>query len=303
MPTGRLAFSGYIPGLGALAVDGDGALYSAGTDVSGTLRTTDGFFDPTHSGQSDVYVAKLELESAQTLSLTCVEHGASMTPGEVAPGEIVSLFGTGLGPDVPAGLAIENGVVQGEVAGVRALFNGVPAPLLFVWFNQINAVAPYALDGAESVRVEVEYDGKVSNALELPVVKANPGLFSFNATGNGLGALFNQDGTKNSADNPAPAGSVIQLFGTGEGQTTPAGVDGLVSPESVASLARPLEDVKVQIGGANAEVTYAGAAPGLVSGVLQVNVRIPPGTPSGEAALQVTIGGRLNRQAVTVSVK
>ena len=59
----------------------------------------------------------------------------------------------------------------------------------------------------------------------------------------------------------------------------------------------------MQIGGANAEVTYAGAAPGLVSGVLQVNVRIPPGTPSGEAALQVTIGGKLNRQAVTVAVE
>ena len=303
LPTGRLAFSGFIPGLGAIDVDRSGAVYSAGTDVSGALRTTQGVFNSTPAGQSEVYVSKHELEDEQTISLTCVEHGASMTPGEVAPGQIVSLFGTGLGPDIPSILAVENGIVRNELAGVRALFNGVPSPLLFAWFNQINAIVPYSIEGAETVSIEVEYDGRMSNPLELPVAAAHPGLFTRDATGNGIGALFNEDGTKNTADNPAAAGSIVQLFGTGEGQTSPAGVDGLVAPEDLASLARPNQDVTVQIGGVDAEVMYAGAAPGLVSGVLQLNVRIPEGTPAGEAALQVTVGGRLNRQAASVAVK
>ncbi len=303
LPTGRLAFSGLVPGLGAIDVDRAGAVYSAGTDVSGALRTSPGVFNAVHAGQSDVYVSKLELETDRTISLTCVEHGASLAPAEIAPGEIVSLFGTGLGPQAPAGVVLENGRVQSNVAGVRALFNGMPGPLLFVWSNQINAVVPYAIDGAEKVRIEVEYDGRVSNSLELPVADAHPGLFSFDATGNGLGALFNEDGTKNTVDNPAKPGSVVQLFGTGEGQTAPAGVDGLVASENLASLARPRQPVSVKIGGVDAELLYAGAAPGLVSGVLQLNVRIPPATPAGEAAVQVAIGGKLNRQVLTVAVE
>ncbi len=300
-PNGRqLLYSGFVPGLGAIDVGADGLLYTAGTDASGGLTTTGG---PSAGGQTDVYAAKLEVGTATGISLTCVEHGASFFPGEAAPGQILSLFGSGLGRMQPAGLTVENGTVTTESDGVRVLFDGVPAPLLFVWWNQINVVTPYSVDGKERVTIQVERDGELSEPFEMPVAAAHPGLFTRNSTGAGLGALLNQDGTINRADNPAAAGSVVSFFGTGEGQTSPAGVDGLVTPETASGLPRPKLAVTVEIGTQTAEVLYAGAAPGFVSGVLQINARIPAAVGPGAAPVRVTIGGRLNRQPVFVEVE
>lgn len=300
-PDGRqLLYSGFVQGLGAIDVGADGAVYTAGVDASGVLETTSG---GAAAGQTDVYVAKLALEEEAGVSLTCVEHGASFFPGEAAPGQIISLFGSGLGSKQPAGLIVENGVVKNEIAGVRVLFDGVPAPLLFVWWNQLNAVVPYSVDGKSTVAVQVERDGERSAAFTMPVASAHPGLFTRDSTGSGLGALLNQDGTINRPSNPARAGTVVSFFGTGEGQTSPAGVDGLVTPENGSGLPAPKLPVTVEIGSRTAEVLYVGAAPGFVSGVLQINARIPANTPPGQAPVRVTIGGRFNRQPVFVEVE
>ena len=58
---------------------------------------------------------------------------------------------------------------------------------------------------------------------------AAPALFSANSSGKGNGAILNQDNTPNSPANPAEKGSVVVLFGTGEGQTNPRGVDGRIA--------------------------------------------------------------------------
>ncbi len=300
----RLLFSGFIPGLGEIDVDPEGFLYTAGADATGGLRTTPDSFNQEHAGQSDVYLAKMAIETDRARSITCVENGASFYAGEVAPGEIVTLFGSGLGPEAPAFLEVsEGGFVKSDLAGVRVLFDGVPGPLVYVEFNQINVVAPYALAGKSSTMIQLERDGELSDAFEAPVVDAHPGLFTRDSTGAGPAAIVNQDGTINTPENPAAAGSVVSLFGTGEGQTEPAGVDGLVTPETIETLPRPRLPVRVTIGNVEAEVTYAGAAPGFVSGVLQINVRIPAGTAPGLAPVQVTVGSRFNRQTAFVAVE
>lgn len=300
-PNGRqILFSGFVPGLGAIALDADDAVYSLGTDPSGSLSSTVGLGA---AGQSDVYLAKVALDDDPGISLTCVENGASFFPGEASPGQILSLFGSGLGQMQPAGLTVESGLVTTEVSDVRVLFDGTPAPLIFVWWNQINVVAPYSLEGKETVEIQVERDGVLSAPFEVPVTSAHPGLFTRNSTGAGLGAILNDDGSINTPTNPAKPGSVVSFFGTGEGQTEPAGVDGLVAPESGEGLARPKLGASVEIAASGAEVLYVGAAPGFVSGVLQLNVRIPEGTPSGPAAVTLTIGGRQNRQPVFVEVE
>jgi len=296
----QVLYSGFVPGLGALALDAAGDVYSAGTDPTGSLPSTVG---PGAAGQTDVYVAKVTLAEDSGISLTCVENGASFFPGEASPGQILTLFGSGLGQMQPGGLAVENGMVTTEVSDVRVLFDGTPAPLLFVWWNQINVVAPYSLEGKSTVEIQVERDGVLSDPFEVPVAAAHPGLFTRNSTGAGLGAILNADGSINTAENPAEPGSIVSFFGTGEGQTEPAGVDGLVAPESGEGLARPRLAASVTMGDGPAEVLYVGAAPGFVSGVLQVNVRIPSAAQPGPLPVRLTIGGRQNRRPVFVEVE
>jgi uncharacterized protein (TIGR03437 family) len=129
-----------------------------------------------------------------------------------------------------------------------------------------------------------------------------PAIFSYDGTGSGQGAILNTDNTYNSQVRPAPKGSTIQIFGTGAGLMTPdvpAGTRVVGPPWPV-----PLADVSVMIGGVPARVTYAGAAPLQVSGVLQVNAVVPEGIDSGSQPIVLTIGKNSNsQQQVTVAVQ
>jgi uncharacterized protein (TIGR03437 family) len=138
--------------------------------------------------------------------------------------------------------------------------------------------------------VTVSYQGQSSTAFTVPFAAAAPGLFSLNQTGAGQAAAINiADGTVNTAANPVKIGGYISLFATGEGQTTPAGVDGKVASGSV--LPAPTLKVSVMVGGIPATVQYAGAAPGDVAGVMQVNVQIPAGVqPGGYVPVLLQVG-------------
>jgi uncharacterized protein (TIGR03437 family) len=131
---------------------------------------------------------------------------------------------------------------------------------------------------APFISVEVGYQGIGSPAISLIVSPAVPGLFTSDASGHGQGAIVNQDGSINSVLHPAPPGSVVSLFCSGCGATTPLGTDGMLAT-SLASLANP---IAVTIGGQIANITYAGSAPGLVNGAVQINVTVPMGI-SGDA--------------------
>ncbi|HUJ23075.1 MAG TPA: glycoside hydrolase family 44 protein, partial [Bryobacteraceae bacterium] len=149
---------------------------------------------------------------------------------DVAPGQIVTIFGSNLGPSTLQGLALDsNGLVAASLAGAQVLFDGAPAPLVYVSANQLSAIVPYTAAVAPSTHVQVQYQGVRSDALEVPVVEAAPGIFTNDASGTGQGAILNQDGSRNSAANPAARGSVISIYMTGEGQTDPPGFDGKVA--------------------------------------------------------------------------
>ena len=114
------------------------------------------------------------------------------------------------------------------------------------------------------------------------------------------GAILNQDGSVNSTANPAHRGSTVVLFGTGEGMTTPAGVDGRVA---TTVYPKPIMPVSVTIGGRAAQVQYAGTAPGDVAGVLQINAIIPTDCPLGNIPVGISVGGYAGPDNVTVSVQ
>jgi uncharacterized protein (TIGR03437 family) len=225
-----------------------------------------------------------------------ITNAASFATGPLSPGEIVTLFGTGMGPASIVTATINAlGLVDNTLAGTRVLFDGVPAPIIYTSANTVSAVVPYATAGKSSTMVQVEYQGQLSPATSFPIAPATPGIFELGSSQ----WVVNQDGTINSPANPAAAGSVVVFYATGAGQTNPAGVDGTLA---AVPLPAPAGKVSVTIGGTNASVLYAGAAPGLVAGLLQVNVRIPSSLPS-PAALLLNIAGASSQPGCTVAIK
>jgi len=231
-----------------------------------------------------------------------VVNGASLQAAPVAPGEVVSIFGTALGPATPAGAALNAlGLVETSVAGTRALFDGAPAPLLYVHANQVNTVVPYAVAGKTSTELRIEYLGARSDPETLAVAESAPGIFTADSSGEGLGVIFHSDWSLNSPANPAIKGSVVIFYATGEGQTDPAGVDGKVAANI---LPRPVLPVSVRVGGVAAQVLYAGAAPGFTAGLMQVNALVPEQAPSGNAVpIVLTVGSNSSPPAVTLAIR
>lgn len=209
------------------------------------------------------------------LPSTGVLNAASLTPGPVSPGEIVTLLGNL--PNTPP----------------QVLFSGIPAPILYAGLNQVNAIVPFGLAPDAPANLEVR-TGSGSATLPVPVVSVTPAIFAQGNTGMGQGAILNQDFTTNSPHNPATRGSIVMLYGTGFGLLDPQPADGKIADRPAVTRL----GVTASIGGISAEVTYAGAAPGLIAGVVQVNLRVPDGVaPNLAAPISVTIG-----QAVTPSV-
>jgi uncharacterized protein (TIGR03437 family) len=186
--------------------------------------------------------------------------------------------------------------------GVRILFDGIPAPMVYVSEHQCAAVVPYLAGLKPLVNVQVEYQGVRSDTLQIGVMPAAPGLFTVNAQGSGQAAMQNQDGiTANSTHAPAPPGSVVVLWGTGEGVTTPPGVDGRLATDI---LPNPVATCAVEIGGLAATVEYCGAAPFNVAGLFQINARIDPLVTPGDAVpVRVVIGGKASQSGVTMAVR
>jgi len=241
--------------------------------------------------------------AAPSLTAAGVVNGATFQSGPVAPGEIVSLFGSAIGPPTPAFLALTNpSLVGNSLQGVQVFFDGVPAPLLYAFSEQANLVVPYSVAGQSTTQLQLEYLGVLSNPVTLQVAATSPGVFSLNASGQGPGAILNAvDGSVNSAARPAGLGDWVSIFATGAGVTTPASVDGIVAS---APLPVPNAAVSVTVGGLPCQLNYQGAAPGLVSGVLQINAQVPAGIAPGPAVpVQVRIGTANSLPAITLAVQ
>jgi uncharacterized protein (TIGR03437 family) len=241
--------------------------------------------------------------AAPALNPAGVVHGATFQSGPVAPGEIVSLFGSAIGPPTPALLALTNSrLVADSLDGVQVYFDGVPAPLLYASAGQVNAVVPYSVAGKSTTQLQLEYLGVLTNPVTLQVAATVPGVFSIDGSGQGPGAILNTgDGSVNSAAKPAARGDWVSLFATGAGVTTPASVDGFVAS---APLPVPNAQVAVTMGGLPCQLNFEGAAPGLVSGVLQINAQVPAGlSPGSWVPVQVRIGSATSSATVTVAVR
>jgi uncharacterized protein (TIGR03437 family) len=247
------------------------------------------------------YTITQQAPVAPPVVLSSVSNAADYSTDAVSPGEIVALFGSGMGPDKIVTLQVNNGTVTNSLVGTQVLFDSVAAPMIYTLKGQVSAVVPYAVAGKTSTQVQVKYQDGVSNTMTMPVHAATPAIFSLDATGIGPGAILNQDTSINTTGNPAARLSVIALYCTGGGVTTPASADGAVPPDASFVLA---QTPVVSIGGVNASVKYAGAAPFSVAGLTQINVEVPAGlSPALALPVIVKIGDFTSTGSVTVAVK
>ncbi len=265
----------------------------AGTEAAGLFKSLDGGRTWQPTGSTLVIPPP---------SVTSTSNAASNLIGPIAPGEIVVLSGSGIGPSSLVKATVgNNGLYATQVAGTSVQFNGILAPMIYAWAPQVAAVVPYGITGT-TAQVTVTYQGQTTAAFSVPVAASAPAIFSLDSTGRGQAAAINQDGfTINTVANPTKIGDIISLYATGEGQTTPSGTDG--KPAAIP-LPQPNLAVSATVGGQVAQVQYAGGAPGEVAGVMQVNVQIPSGIQTGNAVpVSIQVGTISSQPGVTIAVR
>jgi len=309
--TATVSVSGSGPAQLAAATQSGGNWLSV-TPSTGTLPLTPTVtMDP--SGLPDgTYLGAITIGSASVpvtitvgnpgprLPANGIVNAASYQGNAISPGEIVALFGTSIGPQVPYGTQVWDGVVTTRLAATRVWFGTTLAPLIYAYANQVAAVVPYSVAGTTTVQVQVENLVARTPPISVAVQVATPGLFTADASGKGQLAALNQDTSPNSPSNPAALGSIIVLFATGAGVMNPAVADGTLVTST--QLPAPVLPTQVSIGGQNAQVLYAGAAPTLIAGVIQINARIPASIATGNVPVVWTIGNTTSPSGCTVSV-
>lgn len=283
--TGETTFASYLPPAGYEPV-----------------RTFGGLGNALHLQTSQGRLDRLAIDNPTPPAIGCAVHAAGRWNRTlISPGGIFSLIGIKMGPEVGVAGAPVDGRFPKELGGVRVLVDGMPAPLLFVQAGQINFVAPYDLIPGRTVEVVVEFDGAAVGPLSVHITAHDFALFSLSGSGRGQAAALNQDGSLNGRDNPAEPGSIVVLYGAGAGVTAPASVDGELAP--FEDLPRIAAAVAVSFGEQLAEVLYAGSAPGLVNGVVQINVRLPEDLSSGVQPVDVTVNGLPSLSRPTIRVR
>jgi uncharacterized protein (TIGR03437 family) len=228
-------------------------------------------------------------------------NAASQAAGPIAPGEIISIYGSNLG--LAAGRSLEFSAynkVSTNLGGTEVWFDGLAGTMVYAGAGQVNLVVPFGLAGKSSAEVQLWYGGIPSAQVSLPLTALAPAIFTQNASGSGLGAVVNADGTINGPSQPAIAGTWAVAFGTGGGNTQQPSEDGVPATSADWLVAT----TRVLLNGQPVPVLYAGAAPELVPGAVQVDFQIPAGFPSSASvSLQVEIGGVASSPAVTMAVK
>lgn len=246
-----------------------------------------------------------------------VLSSASYASATVSPGELVTLFGSNIGPTTAATMAIVNGYVDTTLSNVTLTIDGQNAPLLFVSANQVTAQVPYEAGIGPGMAVVLTNGSNPPATSTVTIATSAPGVYTADGSGTGQAAAVNTSATTgavtlNSTTSPAKIGDTISLYLTGEGNYNPSLLTGAVNtntgfiiPPGLSPLPQISPTPTVQIGGvdASAGVAYAGVVPDSIIGVLQINVVVPTGSTTGAAVpVAISIGGNSTQTGVTINV-
>ena len=294
------------------------ATLTVGIDPTVLATLTAGTYNGTVTVSSTGAAAPLTINVTLTVapapapSITSIVNAATQQPGALSPGELVTIYGTNLGPTPAASLQLTAaGTVPTTLGGVQVMFDQTAAPVIYASATQVNAIVPYEMAGRLQTTITLARGGMSSTGIQLRITDSAPGIFTANSSGSGQGAVLNQDYSFNGTT-PAAKGSVIQIWATGEGALSPSVATGSVTGKT-GPFPKPVTQpvsVTFQIPGPSggtvavpAVVQYAGEAPGLVSGVMQVNAVVPDTVPSGTQIVMLTVGNNSSPATVTVRVQ
>ena len=227
-----------------------------------------------------------------------VRNAASLFNGAIAPGESLYIYGAGLGP-VP-GVEAPSGNLPTSLGGVSVTFDNTPAAISIASLSGLAVQAPYSLQPGATTVIRVTSQGVTSDPVNVSVVGAAPGIFTQSSAGLGVGKILNQDGTANSAQNPAAKGSYVAIYANGLGAIAPPLTTGQVPPSTPLSLTAATPSVV--IGGVIAPVIFSGAAPPY-PGIYQVNVQIPAGAATGANFIDLFQIGQPSQSGVIIYIQ
>ncbi len=245
-------------------------------------------------------------------TLASINAANFLSQNVLAPGMIAAMFSLG-NYDQFGGQGTSAAMLPlpKTLNGVQVLFNGASVPLFYAGPNQVNFQVPMAAPqtGTADIQVLEAATGRLMGDGLVQMQPTVPGLFTQTGDGVGTAAALNQDNTVNSQNNPAKQGTVIQLYGTGQGVVPGAPADGTAPGGPVPTPMAPMVIMGTGLVPA-ANIQYAGLAPGL-AGVWQINVLIPntvitlPNNPTQVVVIQnnVPSGGAGIGRFVQIYVK
>jgi uncharacterized protein (TIGR03437 family) len=272
--------------VGAFQPSGSGGAFVAKITPSGQILGATYLAEPASSPYFEAIAAERDgsvvvattgtdsLIVANLFPALTLENAASSVANTAVPGELVSIRGYGLGPEV--GLSSSPTT---NLGGVQVYFDNFAAPIIYAQGEQINAQVPWEIAGQAVTQLRIVYNVADVGGVAVPVAQALPGVFY----------IENSDGSLNSPSNPAHAGDYIAIYGTGGGTMNPPGATG--NPWPLSPLSTLTQSVSVIVGSEAGEVLYDGSAPTLESAFFQIDVRLPPDLTSAAQSLSVTIGG------------
>ena len=290
-----------------LAPDGSSVLFSellpdgvAGQDL---VLNPDGSLSVIGPAQGVAFSATLSTGFALRLPratptgvsiLGVADSAENVVTNKVAPGEYVSIYGTGLGPAAGVGQMVQGGVVSNSLGGTEVSIGGVPAPLIYASTNQINVLVPYEaaatipIQGTGQVNMTITSAGGTSQTLALQVIPAHLNIF----------VVLNADGSVNSASNPAAVGATVSILVSRAGALSPLLPDGTIAGSPAPAPAAKVqadfsfaifEGFSVVTGVDTVVPTYAGSIPGMVMDMLRVDAQTPNLSMQGPPPFSVTV--------------
>jgi uncharacterized protein (TIGR03437 family) len=277
-PTGSVSFSIDGTSLGTAVLTGSAGSATATLAVTGTqLPLGTGSITATYNGTNSTPVTVSVTSGSGSIGTPAIGGvaNAASFKSSVAPGSILSVFGSQLSPVTQSASAVPLPI---SISGVAVLVNGIAAPLYYVSASQLNVQIPYETTTHGPVTLSVNNNGQVVTQ-SFQVTPAAPGIFT-----NSAGALV--------PTATGARGQEIAFYITGVGAVSPAVSTGAAPSASttLANLPAPVQTTTVTIGGATATIDFIGIPAGLV-GVTQINVQVPSGIAPGTQPVVVTVGG------------
>jgi len=228
-----------------------------------------------------------------------VTGAASGRSGSIAPGELLNIYGVGLGPATPV-VAPAGENLPGTLGGTSVIIDGIQAGMVYSSESILQVQVPYGEIPGTYALIQIRANGGASSVISMYVRTAKPGIYTTGFDGRQAKAV-NENGQLNSSSNPAPKGSVVVLYANGLGLTDPLISSGVLVPNT--PLFYTFYPVNVYVGGLQAEVFYSGLAPGFV-GVYQLNIRIPADAPPGPNEINiVAVNGMTSQPNVSIAVE